>query len=68
MSRLSDSLIAQLASQESPRAYSFEVRDMAMEILEWRTKAADAAKAAQPAPQGQLSLGGGWSPYVGGIP
>jgi hypothetical protein len=45
--KLDDALIDQLAHQESPRAYSHEVKYMAQEILEYRTKEREAAKAAQ---------------------
>ena len=58
MTKLDDALIDQLAHQESPRAYSHEVKYMAQEILEYRTKATEAAKgvvtqngAGQPAAQ-----------------
>jgi hypothetical protein len=46
MTRLDDALIDQLAHQETPRAYSHEVKAMAQEILAHRQKAAEAAKAA----------------------
>ena len=68
MSRLDDALIKRFAESEAPRAYAHETKYMAMEILEWRTKAADAAKAAQQSPQAQPPLPGGWGPYSGGIP
>jgi hypothetical protein len=38
MTRLDDALIDRLAHAECPRAYGFEVKAMAQEILEFRNK------------------------------
>jgi hypothetical protein len=68
MTRLDDALIDQLAHQETPRAYSHEVKAMAQEIFEWRQKAAEAAKAAQ-TQQGTSSIPNlqPGLPYPGGL-
>jgi hypothetical protein len=57
VTRLDDELIKKLATG-SGRCYPYEGKAMAAEILEWRTKAAEAAKAAGNNPH----------PIYGGMP
>lgn len=57
MSRIDDALIDRLAHAEAPRAYTYEVKAMALEIFERR--AAEAA-AAQPTHANQPGIP--WQP------